>query len=78
MCYAAVYDTTTAYYWVNKNSGELKLKSADGTIDVGGASGAVDISGTELTYEEIEALFEEVGLDIEDFESLGFVSSDKE
>ena len=76
MCYAAVYKTTTSYYWVDKNSGELKLKSADGAINAGDASGTVDMSGTELTFEEIAALFEEVGLDIKDFESLGFVSAD--
>lgn len=78
VCYAAVYKTTTSYYWVDKNSGELKLKSADGTIDSSNTSGSADTSGTELTFEEIEALFEEVGLDIRDFESLGFVPSDEE
>ena len=72
VCYAAVYNTTTSYYWVDKSSGVLRLKSADGTVDSGRGAGSVDIADTELTFEEIVALFEEIGLDINDFESLGF------
>lgn len=78
ICYAAVYKTTTSYFWVKESSGELKLKSADGDVRTGSdTTDITDISGTELTYEEIEALFEEVGLDIADFESLGFLPSDE-
>ncbi len=72
VCYVATYKTTTSYYWVDRNSGVLKLKSADGTVDTGIGAGSADIIDTELTFEEIEALFKEVGLDIKDFESLGF------
>ena len=73
VCYAAVYETTISYYWVDEVSEVLMLKSADGSYTGGGNDG--NTNGSEenkLTYEEIEALFGELGLDIKDFESLGF------
>lgn len=70
-CFAAEYDTVTVYYWVDRSSGELLLKSAEGK-----AATRTDTPGNasdgELSYEEIKALFEELGLDIADFASLGF------
>lgn len=71
VCYAAVYDKVTVYYWVDSFNGVLMLKSAvcnDG-FDGTSADETVDYS---LSYEEIVALFEELGLDIADFKSLGF------
>ncbi|MGN0687856.1 MAG: MORN repeat-containing protein [Oscillospiraceae bacterium] len=71
-CYAAAYEKITVYYWVDKNSGKLVLKSADGMITQDGISGSLGTADIELSYDEIAELFKEVGLDIKDFESLGF------
>lgn len=72
-CYAAVYENTTVYYWVDAASSALVLRSADGTVQQSGsAGGGDDGADSELTYEEIEALFADIGLDIKDFSSLGF------
>lgn len=73
-CYAAYYDGLTVYYWTDIVSGTLLLKSAEVSSNTsGGAGSAVDgVSGQGLTTEEIIDLFNELGLDINDFSSLGF------
>ena len=73
-CYAAYYDGLTVFYWTDKVIGTLLLKSAevsDGTAGTGNslADGSADEG---LTQDEIISLFEELGLDINDFASLGF------
>lgn len=71
-CYAAEYETVTVCYWTDKYSGELLLKSVESKT-VGEGSGAVgDADGSALSHDEIAGLFDELGLNIEDFESLGF------
>ena len=60
------------YYWVDSLSSALVLKSADGTVQTGGDATGDDGVESTLSYEEIEALFEDIGLDIQDFSSLGF------
>ena len=71
-CYAAEYETVTVCYWTDRYSGELLLKSAESKT-AGEGSGAVgDAGGSALSYDEIADLFDELGLNIEDFESLGF------
>ena len=71
ICYAAAYETCTVYYWVDKTDGALVLKSAD-SLYAGGSGGTEGAEESSLSFEEIEALFEDIGLDIKDFESLGF------
>ena len=71
-CYAAQYDGVTVYYWTDSADGTLLLKSArpaDGAV-----SGSAGDTGTDsgLSSDEIISLFEELGLDISDFSSLGF------
>lgn len=71
-CYTAEYDTVTVFYWTDRRSGELLLRSAESRT-AGDSSGAAgDAGGSALSYEEIAGLFDELGLNIEDFESLGF------
>lgn len=71
-CYSAVYENVTVYYWVDKVTSELVLKSADGTVEQSSTADGQNGSYSGLTYEEIAALFEDIGLNIKDFESLGF------
>lgn len=73
-CYAAYYDGLTVFYWTDKATGKLLLKSAELSDDSSG-SGNTPTDGTAdtgLTQDEIISLFEELGLDINDFSSLGF------
>ncbi|MGN1341303.1 MAG: MORN repeat-containing protein [Oscillospiraceae bacterium] len=75
-CYAAYYEETTVYYWTDSSTGTLLLKSAEaanGTPPGGSVSGS-DEAGSGLTYDEIISIFEELGLDINDFSSLGFAA----
>lgn len=71
-CYAVEYEDITVYYWTDSQSSAVLLRSADGTMRQTGADDQQIGSQSELTYDEIKSLFEEVGLDIKDFESLGF------
>lgn len=72
-CYKVSYADYAVYYWVE--SGRLALKTAvpaDNSGISGGSSDTEDETAVGLTAEEIAAIFEEFGLDIEDFSSLGF------
>ncbi len=73
-CYAAYYDGFTVYYWTDSVSGILLLKSADvsSNSSVEGTASSDGESGQGLTSQEIIDLFNELGLDINDFSSLGF------
>ena len=66
VCYTVKYNNAQVRYWVV--DGKLALKTA---IPIRGGEQAVQPESM-LSEEEIEALFKEVGLDIEDFRSLGF------
>lgn len=68
-CYAAVYSSVVVKYWVSSD-GTLLVKSA-----YSASSGEVpsdSSTDTEQDRDEITKLFEDIGLDIKDFESLGF------
>lgn len=70
-CWAAMYDRAAVYFWTDKATGKLLIKTAEKT------GGAITIpedseTGETLAREDIIKLFEELGLDIKDFESLGF------
>ncbi len=70
VCYAAVYGTTSAvYHWVDSQTGTLLVKSAEQELPP-----AVDepSPSEEDAMEDIRDIFEEFGLDISDFGSLGF------
>lgn len=71
-CYAVYYENSTVYCWTDSNSGELLLRSAEATD--GTVSGpSVDVEeSTGLSFDEVISLFDELGLDISDFSSLGF------
>ena len=71
-CYEARYENSVVYYWVS--GGRLVLKTAEPADNSGntGSAGSGDELSSGLTAEEIQAIFEEFGLDIEDFRSLGF------
>lgn len=71
-CYAAEYETVTVRYWTDKYSGELLLKSAEGKTAAGEPGSAGGTDGSALSHDEIADLFDELGLNIEDFASLGF------
>ena len=66
VCYTAHYEAADVCYWVE--NGRLALKTAR---PVAGESQPAQESGA-LSDDEMAALFEELGLDIEDFRSLGF------
>ena len=69
-CYEAAYDMTVVCYWVNAQTGELVLKSAAST-DADALTGLVgEEEWEELSDEELDDLFAEIGLDrtlFEDF-----------
>lgn len=67
-CYTVTYPETVVYWWVG-SGGELLMKSAHQAG--GGTAGPAD-AGPEQDSTDIGKLFEDIGLDIEDFESLGF------
>ena len=74
-CYAAIYNENTAvYYWVDRDTKVLLLKSAsvpEGLLPpVTEDPSAADAEARR----EIEDIFAEFGLDLEDFGSLGFGS----
>ena len=71
-CYAAECETVTVRYWTDKYSGELLLKSAEGKAAAGEPGSAGGTDGSALSHDEIADLFDELGLNIEDFASLGF------
>jgi hypothetical protein len=74
-CWAAEYSGVTVYYWTNPTTGALLLKSAEkGAVAVSdtAAGSEEDSSDSILSDDEIKSLFEDLGLNIEDFESLGF------
>ena len=66
VCYTAHYEAADVCYWVE--NGRLALKTAR---PVAGESQPAQESAA-LSDDEMAALFEELGLDIEDFRSLGF------
>ncbi len=71
-CWSAEYAGVRVYYWTDKETGKLVLKSA---VPRGSGAARPDDSSEELSglaREDIIKLFEDLGLDIEDFESLGF------
>lgn len=63
-CYEAVYDTVAVRYWVNAQTGEIVLKSAASTSQdaLAGLAGEEE-ELEELSDEELNALFDEIGLD---------------
>lgn len=70
-CWTAMYEKAAVYFWTDKITGELLIKTAEktgGNVIIPGG----DEAESSLAREEIIALFEELGLDIKDFESLGF------
>lgn len=71
-CYAAEYETVTVRYWTDRYSGELLLRSAESRRADGGSGAVGETGGSALSHDEIASLFDELGLNIEDFESLGF------
>lgn len=76
-CFEARYSNMTVYYWVNRTSSKLVLKSAVSTVNsgsggIGGSQGFDNIGESGLSKDEITALFKELGLDLADFSSLGF------
>lgn len=68
-CYTVVYSDVVVKYWVGID-GKLLMKSAYSaqSAETPSASGSSD----EENRDEIVKLFENIGLDIKDFESLGF------
>lgn len=70
-CYAVTYSETVVYLWVSKD-GALLMKSAQSLSEKGADAPAADDSVEQTDRSDIEKLFEDIGLDIEDFESLGF------
>lgn len=66
VCYTVKYSNAQVRFWVV--DGKLALKTA---IPISGGEQTIRPESI-LSEEEIEALFKEVGLDIEDFRSLGF------
>ncbi len=75
-CWAAEYSGVTVYYWTSPSTGALLLKSAEKGAEIISDVTAADSDGNSaesiLSDEEIKSLFEDLGLNIEDFESLGF------
>ncbi len=68
-CYAVEYAEHTVYWWVS-SQGELLMRSAEYSAGIGSAPS--DENGNATDRDEIAELFKNIGLDIEDFASLGF------
>lgn len=68
-CYSAHYESVEVCYWAEE-SGKVLMISAYAMSDNAAAAGG-ELS-EDVSRDEIEKLFEEIGLDIKDFESLGF------
>lgn len=68
VCYAVEYTGSVVYWWVSEQ-GVLLLRSAEYSGAVSEPSGDTDAASDR---DEIAELFENIGLDIEDFASLGF------
>ena len=68
-CYAVEYAEHTVYWWVS-SQWELLMRSAEYSAGIG--STPSDENGNATDRDEIAELFENIGLDIEDFASLGF------
>lgn len=68
-CYAVAYADTVVYWWAGSD-GTLLMRSSH-AVSAGTIPPADDqASGQE--HDDIQKLFEDIGLDISDFESLGF------
>lgn len=68
-CYAVTYAETVVYWWVSSD-GELLMLSAHSLS--GEVVPPAEDSDETTDRSDIAKLFEDIGLDIEDFESLGF------
>ena len=68
-CYAVTYAETVVYWWVSAD-GELLMLSAHSLS--GEVVPPAEDSDETTDRSDIAKLFEDIGLDIEDFESLGF------
>ena len=69
-CYAVDYDNYTVFWWVQ--NGKLAAKTAEkirenSSVQEPESPSTDNESSSEITDEELKALFEEVGLDISDF-----------
>lgn len=75
-CWAAAENGAVRYWWTSPDGVLLMNSAAAGTAPESPADSA---GGSDDEYGgDIERLFEEIGLDIRDFESLGFKGGDDE
>ena len=75
-CWAAAENSAVRYWWTSPDGVLLRNSAAAGTAPESPADSA---GGSDDEYGgDIERLFEEIGLDIRDFESLGFKGGDDE
>lgn len=72
VCYAAVYGSSSVvYHWVDSRTGKMLVKSAE-AVEQELPPAADEPSSDADAMEDIRDIFEEFGLDISDFGSLGF------
>ena len=70
-CYAAIYGDTVIYHWVDRRTGNLLVKSASAVSEQPPSDEEPSVSDGDA-MQEIQEIFDEFGLDISDFGSLGF------
>ncbi len=72
VCYAAAYGDTVVYHWVDRRTGKLLVRSAESTLEQTPPPVEDPSVSDGDAMQEIQDIFDEFGLDISDFGSLGF------